>query len=124
MATHNDLGKWGEEMAVQHLREQGYTILDRDWRFGHRDLDIVARTPDGIVVVFVEVKTRTSDVVSSPHDAVDARKIKSLGAAANAYVKEFQIWDELRFDIISIIGDRNETALLEHVEDAFNPLLI
>lgn len=124
MATHNDLGKWGEEMAVQHLREQGYTILDRDWRFGHRDLDIVARTPDGIVVVFVEVKTRTSDVVSSPHDAVDARKIKSLGAAANAYVKEFQIWDELRFDIISIIGDRSETALLEHMEDAFNPLLI
>ena len=124
MATHNDLGKWGEEMAVQHLREQGYTILDRDWRFGHLDLDIVARTPDGIVVVFVEVKTRTSDVVSSPHDAVDARKIKSLGAAANAYVKEFQIWDELRFDIISIIGDRSETALLEHVEDAFNPLLI
>lgn len=124
MATHNDLGKWGEEMAVQHLREQGYTILDCDWRFGHRDLDIVARTPDGIVVVFVEVKTRTSDVVSSPHDAVDARKIKSLGAAANAYVKEFQIWDELRFDIISIIGDRSETALLEHVEDAFNPLLI
>lgn len=124
MATHNDLGKWGEEMAVQHLQEQGYTILDRDWRFGHRDLDIVARTPDGIVVVFVEVKTRTSDVVSSPHDAVDARKIKSLGAAANAYVKEFQIWDELRFDIISIIGDRSETALLEHVEDAFNPLLI
>lgn len=124
MATHNDLGKWGEEMAVQHLREQGYTILDRDWRFGHRDLDIVARTPDGIVVVFVGVKTRTSDVVSSPHDAVDARKIKSLGAAANAYVKEFQIWDELRFDIISIIGDRSETALLEHVEDAFNPLLI
>ena len=124
MATHNDLGKWGEEMAVQHLREQGYTILDRDWRFGHRDLDIVAGTPDGIVVVFVEVKTRTSDVVSSPHDAVDARKIKSLGAAANAYVKEFQIWDELRFDIISIIGDRSETALLEHVEDAFNPLLI
>ena len=124
MAIHNDLGKWGEEMAVQHLREQGYTILDRDWRFGHRDLDIVARTPDGIVVVFVEGKTRTSDVVSSPHDAVDARKIKSLGAAANAYVKEFQIWDELRFDIISIIGDRSETALLEHVEDAFNPLLI
>ena len=124
MASHNDLGKWGEEMAAQHLREQGYTILDRDWRLGHRDLDIVARTPDGTTVVFVEVKTRTSDVVSRPQDAVDARKIRSLGAAANAYVKEFQLWDELRFDLISIIGDRSETALLEHVEDAFNPLLI
>lgn len=124
MASHNDLGKWGEEMAAQHLREQGYTILDRDWRLGHRDLDIVARTPDGTTVVFVEVKTRTSDVVSRPQDAVDARKVRSLGAAANAYVKEFQLWDELRFDLISIIGDRSETALLEHVEDAFNPLLI
>ena len=124
MASHNDLGKWGEEMAAQHLREQGYTILDRDWRLGHRDLDIVARTPDGTTVVFVEVKTRTSDVVSRPQDAVDARKIRSLGAAANAYAKEFQPWDELRFDLISIIGDRAETAVLEHVEDAFNPLLI
>lgn len=124
MASHNDLGKWGEEMAAQHLREQGYTILDRDWRLGHRDLDIVARTPDGTTVVFVEVKTRTSDVVSRPQDAVDARKIRSLGAAANAYAKEFQLWDELRFDLISIIGDRAETAVLEHVEDAFNPLLI
>lgn len=124
MASHNDLGKWGEEMAAQHLREQGYTILDRDWRLGHRDLDIVARTPDGTTVVFVEVKTRTSDVVSRPQDAVDARKVRSLGAAANAYAKEFQLWDELRFDLISIIGDRAETAVLEHVEDAFNPLLI
>lgn len=124
MASHNDLGKWGEEMAAQHLREQGYTILDRDWRLDHRDLDIVARTPDGTTVVFVEVKTRTSDVVSRPQDAVDARKVRSLGAAANAYVKEFQLWDELRFDLISIIGDRAETAVLEHVEDAFNPLLI
>lgn len=124
MASHNDLGKWGEELAAQHLREQGYTILDRDWRLGHRDLDIVARTPDGTTVVFVEVKTRTSDVVSRPQDAVDACKVRSLGAAANAYVKEFQLWDELRFDLISIIGDRAETAVLEHVEDAFNPLLI
>ena len=124
MDSHNDLGKWGEELAAQHLREQGYTILDRDWRLGHRDLDIVARTPDGTTVVFVEVKTRTSDVVSRPQDAVDARKIRSLGAAANAYAKEFQLWDELRFDLISIIGDRAETAVLEHVEDAFNPLLI
>ena len=124
MASHNDLGKWGEELAAQHLREQGYTILDRDWRLGHRDLDIVARTPDGTTVVFVEVKTRTSDVVSRPQDAVDARKVRSLGAAANAYAKEFQLWDELRFDLISIIGDRAETAVLEHVEDAFNPLLI
>ena len=114
----------GEDFAARYLAQQGYDIMERDWQQGSRDLDIIARTPDGITVVFVEVKTRTSDVVSRPQDAVDARKIRSLGAAANAYAKEFQLWDELRFDLISIIGDRAETAVLEHVEDAFNPLLI
>lgn len=124
MALHNELGKWGEDFAARHLEEQGYTILERDWRLGHRDIDIIARTPDGTTIVFVEVKTRTSDVISKPQDAVNAGKIRSLGMAANAYVKEEQLWDELRFDIISIIGDREETALLEHIEDAFNPLLL
>ena len=124
MAKHNDMGRMGEDFAARYLAQQGYDIMERDWQQGSRDLDIIARTPDGITVVFVEVKTRTSDVVSRPQDAVDARKVRSLGAAANAYVKEFQLWDELRFDLISIIGDRAETAVLEHVEDAFNPLLI
>ena len=124
MAVHNELGKWGENFATRYLEEQGYTILDRDWRFGHRDIDIIARTPDGTTIVFVEVKTRTSDVITKPQDAVNTAKIRSLGVAANAYVKEQQLWDELRFDIISIIGDREETALLEHIEDAFNPLLL
>ena len=123
MASHNDLGKWGEELAAQHLREQGYTILDRDWRLGHRDLDIVARTPDGTTVVFVEVKTRTSDEIMLPEEAITPQKIRHLGLAAHAYVQEKALDDEVRFDIINIIGTSPDNFQLEHIEDAFNPLL-
>lgn len=87
MARHNELGKWGEQYAADYLQDNGYEILDRDWRIGHRDIDIIARTNDGTTIVFVEVKTRTSDVVRKPDDAVDLRKIRNIGYAANNYVK-------------------------------------
>lgn len=125
MALHNQLGKWGEDFAAQYLREHGYEIISRDWRVGHRDIDIIARTPDNTTVVFVEVKTRTSDVVTKPEDAVDVRKIRNIGYAANAYVKQMNVADLLRFDMITIVGKPDDDdPLLEHVKDAFNPCLV
>ena len=124
MARHNELGKIGEDYAAEFLEHAGYGIIERDWRQGHRDLDIVARTPDGTTVVFIEVKTRSSDVVMHPDEAVDVRKIRNLGHAANAYVKEKNIVEELRFDLITIVGTAPENFKLKHVVDAFNPLLI
>ena len=121
MAQHNQLGKWGEEYAANYLLGKGYDILERDWRIGHRDIDIIARSPEGDTVVFVEVKTRTNDVVTDPRDAVDLRKIRSIGWAANAYVKQRNVIDLLRFDIISIVGSNDTNADIMHVEDAFNP---
>ena len=121
MAQHNQLGKWGEEYAANYLLGKGYDILERDGRIGHRDIDIIARSPEGDTVVFVEVKTRTNDVVTDPRDAVDLRKIRSIGWAANAYVKQRNVIDLLRFDIISIVGSNDANADITHVEDAFNP---
>lgn len=123
MAAHNDLGKWGEEVAAEFLVSKGYTILERDWKIGHRDIDIIARTPDE-TIVFIEVKTRTSDVITKPEDAITTQKIKNIGKAANAYVKAYQLWNDLRFDVISIIGDRKENVQINHIVDAFNPLLV
>lgn len=123
MAAHNDLGKWGEEVAAEFLASNGYTILERDWKDGHRDIDIIARTADE-TIVFVEVKTRTFDAIAKPEDAITKQKIKSIGKAANAYVKAYQLWNELRFDVITIIGDRKENAQINHIADAFNPLLV
>ena len=124
MARHNELGKAGEDFAASYLEHAGYGIIERDWRQGSRDIDIVARTEDGTTVVFVEVKTRSSDAIVRPEDAVDARKIRNLGRAADAYVKEQAIWDELRFDLINIVGTAPENFKLEHIIDAFNPLLV
>lgn len=122
MAEHNEVGKWGEEIAVKYLHKRGYTIRECDWRSGHRDIDIIAISPDQRFVVFIEVKTRTTDDVAAPEDAIDSRKIKNLGYAANAYVKLNQIVLDLRFDIITIVGNNQSEPLIDHIEDAFNPM--
>lgn len=69
MAAHNELGTWGEQCAVEYLRLKGYVILERDWKSGHRDLDIIAF--DGATMVFVEVKTRRNRMFADPEMAVD-----------------------------------------------------
>ena len=122
MAEHNEVGKWGEEIAVKYLHKRGYSIRECDWRSGHRDIDIIAISPDQRFVVFIEVKTRTTDDVAAPEDAIDSRKIKNLGYAANAYVKLNQIVLDLRFDIITIVGNNQSEPLIDHIEDAFNPM--
>lgn len=123
MAAHNELGKWGEAEAAEYLRRHGYVIRDTDWRFGKRDLDIVAVTEDAQCLVFVEVKTRKSDKVQTPVQAVTRQKIRNLAIAANAYVKTVAGDFQLRFDIISIVGSKDKVEAIEHIEDAFNPLL-
>ncbi len=123
MARHNDTGKWGEELAAETLRGKGYTIIERDWHSGHRDIDIIARSPDNRTVVFVEVKTRTQDIITRPDDAVTKKKIRNIGLAANSYVKLYGVVDELRFDLVSIVGENPAVAKVEHIVGAFNPLL-
>lgn len=125
MAEHNDLGRWGEEQASLFLEEQGYHIIARDWKIGKRDLDIVALSPEGDQLVIVEVKTRSSTDYQLPEQAVDVRKMRNLAVAANAYVKAHAIARAIRFDIISVIGGCSAKAeRIEHLCDAFNPMLI
>ena len=124
MAEHNDLGKWGEEVAACYLENHGYIIKDRDWRLGKRDLDIVAITEAQDLLVIVEVKTRSEDLTIDPILAVDETKMRNLAIAANAYVKLHDLDMDVRFDIISVIGKCSCVESIECFEDAFNPLLI
>lgn len=126
MAQHNDTGRWGEDCAEQYLSRKGYILRDRDWRpvGSHRDLDLVMLTADLTTVVFVEVKTRSSDDLANPADAVDEKKIRNLGYAANEYVKARNVVEELRFDVVCIVGSRGHVERVEHIEDAFNPTLL
>jgi len=124
MAEHNDLGDWGEDEAALYLEDEGYVIVERDWKMGRRDLDIIAFSPDGSTLVVVEVKTRTDEEYQLPEEAVDPRKMRNLAIAANAYVKECNIDKELRFDIVSIVGCNRQVKSIQHLKDAFNPMLI
>ena len=117
MASHNELGKWGEDVAATYLERQGYTIMERDWKSGHRDLDIVAL--DGNTVVFVEVKTRSNRMFTDPEIAVDYQKIRHLQQAANHYIKYRHINHDIRFDIITVVGTMNDSPAIDHIKDAF-----
>ena len=115
MAAHNELGKWGEDLAAEYLKEKGYEIIERDWKSGHHDLDIIAK--DGSTLVVVEVKTRRSRFYGDPEEAVDYRKRQSLQSAINHYVKSHYGSRHLRFDIISIVGTIGSTPEIDHIKD-------
>nr|WP_294874676.1 YraN family protein [Prevotella sp.] len=124
MAEHNDLGKWGEDEAALYYEDRGYEILERDWKVGKRDIDLIALTEDKDTLVFVEVKTRQNNDLQEPEEAVDVKKMRNLAIAANAYVKLHSLDMDVRFDIISVIGKCSCVESIECFEDAFNPLLI
>ena len=101
MAEHNELGKRGEELASEFLAKKGYKILERNWRLGKNEVDIIAA--DGKYIVVVEVKTRQSATFGEPETAVTREKQRALIRAANAYIFRNNVREETRFDIIAII---------------------
>ena len=119
MAAHNELGKGGEDIAAHYLSEEGYTILHRNWRCGHRDLDIIG-TKD-CEVAFVEVRTRRNAVFMEPEESINYKKALSVSIAANAYLKCYHINAPLRFDIIAITGTPNTNYTSNHIPNAFYP---
>lgn len=119
MAEHNDLGKWGENVALAYLLDQGYRLLDRNWHQGHRDLDLIMQQDDTLVIV--EVRTRRNNLFMAPEQTVDALKMLSLSKAANAYIRLHRISLNIRFDIVAITGTPSSDFTINHIEDAFYP---
>ena len=117
MAAHNELGKWGEDLAAEYLLQKGYTIVERDWKSGRRDLDIIALDEDMDTVVFVEVKTRRNNLYGQPEEAVDYHKLQSLQQAINHYIQFRHIHQEVRFDIVSVVGAIGSEPDIEHIQD-------
>lgn len=121
MAAHNELGKWGEQKAMQYLESHGYAILHHDWKCGRRDLDIIATTPERDTLVIIEVKTRRNNLFTEPEEAVTPQKMRSLAIAADSYVKAYNINIPVRFDIIAVTGTQTSEAEINHIMDAFIP---
>jgi putative endonuclease len=117
MAEHNDLGKLGEELAVDFLEKKGYEILETNWTFQKAEVDIIALKNDLLAVI--EVKTRSSLDYGLPQDFVKPKKIQLLVKAINEYLITNDLDVEVRFDIIAIHKEANNFNL-DHIENAFH----
>lgn len=115
----DELGKYGEILAINYLTNKGYEILETNWVYVKLELDIIAKHRRKIIVV--EVKTRENNYIGEPWEAVTIAKQKRIIKAANEYIVENKIDNEVQFDVISIIHNQRETKI-EHLEDAFYPM--
>ena len=126
MAEHNELGKLGEDLAVEYLKKNGYTILNTNWTFQKAEIDIIAKIENTLAII--EVKTRSSLEFGLPQDFVKPKKIQLLVKAVNAYVTEKDLDVNVRFDIIAITASvrpsvpgykESKSFAIEHLIDAF-----
>jgi len=118
MASKDQRGRDGEQRAARHLSDNGFELVDRNWRCRQGEIDIVAVRGRDMVVV--EVKTRRSEWFGHPFEAVDARKRARLWRLSCAWIcahPDLARGRRLRLDVIAITGDDPATAVLEHVED-------
>lgn len=120
MAEHNDFGATGEQLAREFLVNQGYTLLETNWRYLSHEVDIIAQKDD--ILAFVEVKTRNSRFLGEPEVFVSRTQQKSYIAVANAYVQQHNRSEEVRFDIISIVINSKERSV-KHIPGAFSTIV-
>ncbi|MBP7497008.1 MAG: YraN family protein [Bacteroidales bacterium] len=118
MAEHNELGEKGENAAIEFLLQNGYKILETNWTYGRKEIDIIAQDRD--ILVIIEVKTRQTDFFGEPEEFVSNQKQILLIKAANAYILLKKLNLEVRFDIISIVKNPDKTKI-NHIKDAFYP---
>ena len=116
MSDFHILGKKGEELAAEFLKKEGYTILEKNWTAGKLEIDVIARKEDEII--FVEVKTRSDNYLATPESAVNTKKQRSIISAANRYLKKNGIDMESRFDIITLVKEK-DNFIIDHIKNAF-----
>lgn len=115
--TRTELGVLGEQLAVDHLTGQGWTVLARNWRCRYGELDVIAADPTGRTVVFVEVKTRTGDGFGGLAYAVPPAKLRRLRRLAGLWLAgQDADWAALRIDVIGVRIGRCRTPEITHLQ--------
>ena len=123
MRTKDAVGRYGEQLATDHIVAAGMRILARNWRCSEGELDIVAR--DGEQLVFIEVKTRSTTTFGDPAEAMTAAKIGRIHRLAVRWLAQQRDsgdvhgWSKLRFDLIAIVRLAEGGPRIRHVRDAF-----
>ena len=115
----SETGRRGEEIALDWLLARGLTLRDRNWRGGHKELDLVMESAERVHVV--EVKTLTPPLLHQPYEKVDAAKQSRLAAAARQYIAQRQVRKEVQFDVVSVVLDGERTSV-EYIPEAFYPI--
>jgi len=126
MASHNELGKEGEEMAVSWLKKNGFTILHQNWRHSYHEIDIIATKIHSArnamqkeFLHFIEVKTGHYSPVGHPEDRVNKKKFKNLKRAADEYLFRNPGYKWIQYDILSITLHKDKEPEYFFIEDVF-----
>jgi len=117
MAKHSKIGIKGEQIAADFLQNKGYKILHCNWRSGKKEVDIIAANDD--LLVFVEVKTRSSATLLFPEETVNRKKQNNLLGAAEAFLANNRYYKNARFDIVSVLLAGEHVKEIIHFEEAF-----
>jgi putative endonuclease len=118
MAAKDELGRRGEDVAVQYLEGRGLTVLSRNWRCRHGELDVVAT--DARCLVVCEVKTRSGTRFGDPAEAVTGRKAARIRRLAGFWLAAHHLpWTEVRFDVCAVLMEPGRPATVSHYESAF-----
>ncbi|OYT10938.1 MAG: YraN family protein [Bacteroidetes bacterium 4572_112] len=120
MSKASELGKLGEDIASEFLIKKGFKVIERNWRTGRYEIDIIALDND--TLVFVEVKTRSTDYFIEPELALTKKQQRFIIKAANAYINTHSYDTEARFDIISIVM-HPQGKEIKHIDEAFYPYM-
>lgn len=116
----SDLGSFGEDVAAHRLRSKGYHILERNWRSSVGEIDLIA-VHEGCII-FVEVKTRTSDFFGTPEEAITSKKRTRMLGTAQRYLSNKKISDiNWRVDVVAVVCDRKgKVSRFDHYEDVIS----
>lgn len=118
LATHMETGKQGEKIAAAFLEKKGWRIVERNWRSGRGEIDIIAWTEDN-TLVFVEVKTRSGEGFGGPEGAINGPKQELLTRTAGLYMESIHYEWAIRFDVVAVILRHGTLLDLRHLEDVF-----
>lgn len=117
MTKHLEIGNKGEQLAALWLQENGYKIIERNWRYRHLEIDIIATY--NRTLHFIEVKTRTSNAYGGPELSVNWKKIARLRRAVTHYLQIKSSYPWVQLDVIAITISNSSPPLIELFEDVY-----
>ena len=119
--SHLILGRKGEKIARRYLRRQKMRLLTRNYNCKYGEIDLIMQ--DGRELVFVEVKTRTSEKLYTAEEAVNREKQKRIIKTAHHFINHYQLGKHpCRFDIVAVIIENNKKPAIRHLRDAFTEI--